>query len=84
MEARIAFSRGEIVRDTMGVFPTDSKKAYVIPIPQNRIPVSSPDLRAISILPVPLKILEKIIDRQSRSHLSILHLLPTIQSGFHP
>lgn len=66
------------------VFPSAWKLARVIPVPKNRNPSSYNDLRPISIVSVLSKILEKIVDRQLRSHLSRFHILPSFQSGFRP
>lgn len=69
---------------TSNVFPCTWKTARVIPIPKNNRPTSFTDLRPISILPVLSKILERLVERQLRDHISSFHLLPGTQSGFRP
>jgi len=67
-----------------GVFPSAWREAHVIPIPKTKICRELRDIRPISILSPLAKILEKIIDRQIRDHLSSFDILPSTQSGFRP
>jgi exonuclease III len=64
-------------------FPSDWKRAVVIPLLKNNKSRSSPsDYRPISILPFFSKVLEKVVFEQLNSYLSINNLLNPFQSGF--
>jgi len=67
-----------------GVFPSVWGEAHVIPFPKVKNCSEFKDLRPISILSPFAKILEKIIDKQVRGHLSSFNILPENQSGFRP
>ncbi|KAF2897831.1 hypothetical protein ILUMI_08345 [Ignelater luminosus] len=65
-------------------FPTAWKKAVIVPLPKISEPTSYKDLRPISLLPTLSKVIEKIINKQIREHLTKYTILPEIQSGFRP
>lgn len=67
---------------TQNVFPNAWKSAVITAVPKKSNPVEFRDLRAISILPVFSKIIEKIIEEQLRRYLIEKKVLPPIQSGF--
>nr|CAI5852127.1 unnamed protein product [Callosobruchus analis] len=64
------------------VYPANWKIAKIIPIPKNKDPQTLKDLRPISILSAPSKILEKILNEQLRSYLLSHAILPDEQAGF--
>lgn len=66
----------------IGYFPDDWKIAHVIPLPKINSPSDLKDLRPISILPAVSKLLEKIMGKQIRQHLTSFNILPSVQSGF--
>lgn len=65
-----------------GVFPESWKVAMVGPLPKIPHPMQIKDLRAISILPILSKVLEKIVHSQLSSFLENIKALPSVQSGF--
>ena len=65
-----------------GIFPDDWKVATVTPIPKLPHPQRCGDLRPISILPLPGRILEKIICRKMSKHLEDTNYLANQQCGF--
>lgn len=65
-----------------GVFPDSWKIATVTPIPKIAQPKTCGDLRPISILPLPGRILEKIIGSGITDHLEKTGYLPDQQNGF--
>ena len=67
---------------TTGVFPTQWKKALVIPIPKTGSLSNVQNYRPISLLPLPGKILEKLIHCQLSSYLEEKSLLTEKQHGF--
>lgn len=69
---------------TTSKFPNNWKESLIIPVPKINSPVSYKDLRPINILPVLSKVLEKILEKQIRLHLSTNNILPEFQSGFRP
>ena len=64
------------------IFPDQWKKALVIPIPKSGDPHKIDNYRPISLLPLPGKILEKIVHTQLSSHLEQNELLSNSQFGF--
>ena len=67
---------------TQGVFPTDWKKASVIPIPKAGDQSEVGNYRPISLVPAPGKVLEKIICEQLSGYLDDESLLTDSQYGF--
>ena len=65
-----------------GVFPDIWKLAHIVPIPKVINPINFSDLRPISILPTPSKLIEKSVHDQLSSYLNINNLLSENQSGF--
>ena len=63
-------------------FPDDWKKALVIPIPKTGNLTDVQNYRPISLLPLPGKILEKLIHKQISDHLNDSLLLSDKQRGF--
>lgn len=63
-------------------FPKSWKLANVTPLPKKSNPTEFSHLRSISILPTLSKILEKVMETQIRSYLSVTSILPIKQSGF--
>ena len=66
----------------MSTFPTEWKRATVIPIPKVSKPMGPEDLRPISLLPLPGKICEHLIHAQINSFLERNNLLTKFQNGF--
>ena len=64
------------------IFPTQWKKALVIPIPKTGNPHKEENYRPISLLPLPGKILEKLVHTQLTAHLEENALLSDSQFGF--
>ena len=64
------------------VFPTSWKMARVTPLPKDGDPTDVNNLRPISLLPIPGKILEHLIHKQVMSYLDRNHILDENQSGF--
>ena len=65
-----------------GCFPTEWKIATVVPIPKNGDPTDINNLRPISILPLPGKLLEKIVHNQYMTYLEQHNILDEMQGGF--
>ena len=65
-----------------GIFPDEWKIATVTPIPKINNPKSCSDLRPISILPVPGKIMEQIVHDQMKTFLEDSKYLIYQQFGF--
>ena len=63
-------------------FPVDWKKATVIPLPKINNPKLVSDFRPISLLPLPGKIIEKLLHSQLINHLENNKLLNSKQNGF--
>ena len=63
-------------------FPSDWKKAKVVPIPKNKNPTDVGDLRPISLLPIIGKILERLVYNQLSKYLECNNLLTNKQNGF--
>ena len=67
----------------MGYFPTSFKHAKVKLIPKPNKPTTDPiNYRPISLLKVPSKIFEKIINSRLRKYLEHNNCLPHSQHGF--
>lgn len=66
----------------IGVFPDDWKKATVTPIPKVNNPKTCNELRPISILPLPGKVMEQIIHDQIKIFLEGSKYLGESQFGF--
>ncbi len=64
------------------IFPESWKLAHIIPIPKVNNPLNFSDLRPISILPTPSKLLEKAVLDQLTNYLNFNNILPDEQSGF--
>lgn len=69
---------------TTGCVPEQWKIATVIPIPKIKNSSNVTDLRPISLLPLPGKILEKFVHRDLMEYLIIHNLLNEAQFGFRP
>ena len=68
---------------SMGYFPTIFKHAKIKLLPKpNKLSTDPNNYRPISLLEVPGKIFEKIINLRVRTHLEINNTLPTSQHGF--
>ena len=63
-------------------FPDEWKKATVIPLPKINNPKQVSDFRPISLLPLPGKIIEKLLHSQLINHLENNSLLNSKQNGF--
>ncbi|CAH2087481.1 unnamed protein product [Euphydryas editha] len=67
---------------TRNVFPSQWKKAFVIPLPKTSNPTSLTQYRPISILPILSKVIESLAHNQLYSYLTHNNLLCSYQSGF--
>ena len=67
-----------------GIFPTQWKHAMVIPVPKGGDSSDVGNLRPISLLPLPGKLLEKIVHRSLMSFVTENDLLTEHQGGFRP
>ena len=67
-----------------GIYPKDWKTATVVPIPKVTNATNPNDLRPISLLPLPGKILEHLIHKPLLEHLEDNNLLNNCQNGFRP
>ena len=65
-----------------GVVPLSWKHANIIPLPKDGNKKDVNNLRPISLLPLPGKILEKIIQRKLSNYLEAFELLDPKQGGF--
>ncbi|CAG4957224.1 unnamed protein product [Colias eurytheme] len=65
-----------------GIFPDCWKVARITPLPKKDIVNDFKDLRAISILPVMSKIIERIVCNQLTKFIEKENILPLVQSGF--
>lgn len=65
-------------------FPSQWKKAYVLPTPKKTSPVTYTDFRPISILPFLSKILERVVHHQLTNFMNCHSLFNPFQSGFRP
>ena len=64
------------------VYPSAWKKATVKPLPKGGDPSDVNNLRPISILPLPTKLMEKVIHKQLVGHLNQENILTGSQDGF--
>ena len=64
------------------IFPKDWKRGTVIPIPKVANPTSPSDLRPVALLPLPGKIIERVVGNQTEHYLEGNSLLTPSQSGF--
>ena len=67
-----------------GKYHKDWKTATVVPIPKITNATSPNDLRPISLLPLPGKILEQLIHKPLLEHLKTNNLINNCQNGFRP
>lgn len=67
-----------------GTFPADWKIATVIPTPKIANSKKVSDLRPISLLPLPGKVLERFIHRNLMNHLESNKSISDFQFGFRP
>ena len=67
-----------------GEFLNEWKIATVVPIPKITHASSPNDLRPISLLPLPGKILEHILHKLLMNHLELNNLINPCQNGFRP
>ena len=65
-----------------GIFPDDWKHGTVIPIPKVTNPHNANDLRPITLLPLPGKIMERLIHNKLYPYLENYHILNKNQNGF--
>lgn len=67
---------------TKSVFPSEWKRARILPLPKTSEVKDMKDLRPISILPTLSKIIERVIEQQLRAHLDSNQVIPITQSGY--
>lgn len=67
-----------------GIVPDEWKKALVTPIPKIQNSKNVSDLRPISLLPIPGKVLEHIIHHSLMNYLESCKILSRRQFGFRP
>ena len=67
---------------TLCTYPDDWKKATIIPLSKLSDPQTVSDMRPISLLPLPCKILEIIFSRRSKTFLCGNGILSNRQHGF--
>ena len=65
-------------------FPHSWKRATVVPLPKGGARNDVNNLRPVSLLPLPGKLLEKCIHSQTISYLDNYHILTENQGGFRP
>ena len=63
-------------------FPEDWKKANVVPIPKGGDPTEVGNYRPISLLPIPGKVLEKVVHKQMEDYTEERDLIDDSQYGF--
>lgn len=66
----------------LGCFPTCFKKSVVVPLIKKSNSIKMDNLRPISLLPIPSKILEKIMKKRLLSFLNSKHFFSENQFGF--
>ena len=64
------------------MFPSSWKNGTVVPLPKISIPKKATDMRPISLLPLPGKILEHIISKTLKTYLEDSNILSEKQHGF--
>lgn len=67
-----------------GIFPSDWKKALIVPLLKTPSPKSPSDTRPIALLSVLSKLIERIVHKQLFKHLEVNELLDPCQSGYRP
>ena len=67
---------------TRSIFPIKWKEGTVIPLPKVPIPKTASDMRPISLLPLPGKILEHIISKRLKFFMAENSILTDKQHGF--
>ena len=67
---------------TLCTFPDRWKKATVVPLPKIANPKTASDMRPISLLPFPGKLLEMIVSQRLKGYLDNNDILSTKQHGF--
>ena len=67
---------------TRCIFPARWKKGTIVPLPKINIPKTASDLRPISLLPLPGKVLEHIISKRLKAFLYERNILTEKQHGF--
>ena len=67
---------------TRCIFPTRWKKGTIVPLPEVNIPKTASDLRPISLLPLPGKVLEHIISKRLKTFLYERNILTEKQHSF--
>ena len=67
---------------TRCIFPTCWKKGTVIPLPKISHPKTASDMRPITLLPLPGKIMERIISNRLKDYLDVHNILTDKQHGF--
>ena len=77
---QLLFIMNKSIKD--GVFPDAWKRATVIPLPKLNNPCGVSDYRPISLLPLPGKLLEKLLHTQLIGYLENNNLLNEKQNGF--
>ena len=65
-----------------GIYPTEWKTARVTPVSKKGVKLDISNYRPISVIPVVLKVFEKIVYGQLYQYLNENKLLPSCQSGF--
>ena len=75
---------GNIIRTSINtnIFPDKWKSATIVPIPKIAKPMGPEDLRPISLLPLPGKIFEHLINMQMDRFLEQHNLFTKFQNGF--
>ena len=63
---------------------SSGKNSIVVPLPKKEIPHDASDMRPLSLLPLPGKIMERIIARRLMSYLENNSILSDCQYGFRP
>ena len=67
---------------TQCTFPYKWKKATIVPLPKIANPKTVTDMRPISLLPFPGKIMEMIVSKRLKTYLDVNQLLSKKQHGF--
>ena len=65
-----------------GNVPTEWKRALITPIPKSKKTSGPADTRPITILPPPMKVVEKVVQNQLVEYLEANHLLSDSQHGY--
>ena len=65
-----------------GNVPTEWKRALITPIPKSKKTSGPADTRPITILPPPMKVVEKVVQNQLVEYLETNHLLSDSQHGY--